>query len=124
MSGISSGEIGSLELVERTISDARELVRLEIALAKEDLQRELKDARLALISAGIAFVLALLGVTSLVVALGLAFGPLFALALGIVVALIAVGLACVALQRLPKKPLNSTVQRLRLHESIVGEHLS
>jgi hypothetical protein len=120
----TSGEIGTVELVQRTMSDARELVRLEVALAKDELQTDLIEAKAAIIRAGIAVVLAMSGVASLVVAFGLALGPIAALALALVLLTIAATLGRAAFQRLPKKPLSSTLQRLRADESTIGDHLS
>ena len=120
----TSGEIGTVELVQRTMSDARELVRLEVALAKDELQTDLIEAKAAIIRAGIAVVLALSGLASLVVAFGLALGPIAALALALVLLTMAVTLGRAAFRRLPKKPLSSTLQRLRSDESTIGDHLS
>jgi uncharacterized membrane protein YqjE len=120
----TSGEIGTVELVQRTMSDARELVRLEVALAKDELQTDLIEAKAAIIRAGIAVVLAMSGVASLVVAFGLALGPIAALALALVLLTMAVTLGRAAFRRLPKKPLSSTLQRLRSDESTIGDHLS
>jgi hypothetical protein len=59
-----------------------------------------------------------------VVAFGLALGPIAALALALVLLTIAATLGRAAFQRLPKKPLSSTLQRLRADESTIGDHLS
>jgi uncharacterized membrane protein YqjE len=120
----TSGEIGTVELVQRAMSDARELVRLEVALAKDELRTDLIEAKAAIIRAGIAVVLALSGLASLVVAFGLALGPIAALALALVLLTMAVTLGRAAFRRLPKKPLSSTLQRLRSDESTIGDHLS
>jgi uncharacterized membrane protein YqjE len=124
MPATTSGEIGTVELVQRTMSDARELVRLEVALAKDELQTDLIEAKAAVIRAGIAVVLALSGLASLVVAFGLALGPIAALALALVLLAVAAALARAAFRRLPKKPLSSTLQRLRADESTIAGHLS
>lgn len=113
-----------MELVRSAITDARELLRLEIALAKEELQRDLTEAKSASITAGVAVVLALTGLASLVVALGLALGPFVALFLGLVLLAGAGGLGYAAFRGWPKKPMSSTVQRLQLDENIIGGHLS
>jgi uncharacterized membrane protein YqjE len=120
----SSGEMDALDLVQRAVSDARELIRLEVALAKDELQTDLTEAKSAILYAGVAVVLALSGLASLVVAFGLALGPIAALALAAVLLVVAATLGRAAFRRLPKKPLRSTLQRLKADESMIAEHAS
>jgi uncharacterized membrane protein YqjE len=119
-----SGEMDAVDLVQRAVSDARELIRLEVALAKDELQTDLTEAKSAILYAGVAVVLALSGLASLVVAFGLALGPIAALALAAVLLVVAATLGRAAFRRLPKKPLRSTLQRLKADESMIAEHAS
>jgi uncharacterized membrane protein YqjE len=62
------------ELLAETLSEGRELVRVEIALAKDEALGELARAKRAAVLLGLALVLATVALVVLVVALVLALG--------------------------------------------------
>ena len=116
----------TVELVRDAVADVRELVELEVALAREDLRREAMALSVAGIAIGVATVLGIVGFTVLLVgfammtnreattALLIAAG-LFVLA----VVLVAIGLFC-----LPKRPLFQTKSRWVRTARELGERVS
>jgi Flp pilus assembly protein TadB len=106
--------LSTAELVRHAIEEARLLARAEVLHAKKELGEELKAARTAGILLGAGGVLGLVGLAALFVALGLALAQgLGVLLVGIVLLLLAGGLAFAGSKRLPKKPLPHTQERLK-----------
>src|SRR5262249_1120929 len=90
------------DLVKQAIDEARELARLEVALAKNDALTELHDLKASAIAFGIAAAAALLGMALLLVALVLALGGITAaLLLGVALLVVAGCLVLFALSKLP-----------------------
>jgi uncharacterized membrane protein YqjE len=113
------------ELVKEALAEARELVQLEVKLAKEEMRVEIKQAKKAGIAVGVSGVVALLGLSTLVVALVLALGgtALAALIVAIVLLAMAGGGAAFAYSRVPKDPLDSTRRRLEADVNQLKEHV-
>lgn len=108
-------EASTTELLREAIAETRELVRLEVELAKDEVRGELNDAKRAAVMFGVAAVAALLAAAMLFVALSLAIfpGPVPALIIGAALVLTATATGLLALRRAPRKPLPLTQQRLR-----------
>jgi hypothetical protein len=102
------------DLVRDAIDEARELVRLEVALAKDEARTELYETRAGAIALGVTATLAVLGLAMLLVALVLAIGSgwVSPLICGLVLLACAALGAYVAWRVLPKKPLDETRRRL------------
>src|SRR5258706_15755369 len=64
------------ELLREAVDEARNLVRLEVALAKDELHTELRAARSAAIALGVALVAVVLAVATLLMAARVAPGPI------------------------------------------------
>jgi nitrogen fixation/metabolism regulation signal transduction histidine kinase len=110
---IPSGD-STTELLKEAIDEARELARLEVALAKNEAFAELRDLKTSAIAFGVAFVAALLGVALLLTALAVALGgTIAALIIGGVLLVIGGGAALVGLSKLPEEPLAETRRRLK-----------
>ena len=117
-------EVRTTELVRETVNLARDLVKIEVELAKDELYREVTALKGAAIAGACAVFGAILGVAMLVVALGVFLGPLAALVVGVVIlAGSGVG-AFVAVKAVPRKPMQKTVKRLRTDERLLKEHLA
>jgi hypothetical protein len=114
----------TVELVKDALQEAKELGRLEVALAKEELTRELKSLRVSAIAATVAAACALLGASLLMVALALATGgTLPALILGAVLFVpAAIGVAFAIVHR-PTKALEATKRRLEENVEDLKEHV-
>jgi uncharacterized membrane protein YqjE len=101
-------------LVREAIDEARELVRLEVALAKKEVVEELAELKVGAGLLGAAGVLAIVGVSMLGQAVVLAIAPTgpCALVVGVCFFVLAGVAAFIGRSRLPKKPLVRTRQRL------------
>lgn len=118
--------LSTAELVRHALAEAKLLVKAEVLHAKKELREELKAARTSGILLGAGAVLALVGVTLLFVALVGALPLslwLSALIVGVVVLLVAGGLAFTGIKRLPKKPLPHTQERLKADFNLTRETL-
>ena len=109
-----SPEDGSTaDLVRAAIADAKELTKLEIALAKNEAIREVKGLKGSVIAFAAAAVLVLYGIGFLLVTIALARGSWrFTLVLGFVFLLLGGVAAWLGVRSLPRKPLGETRQRL------------
>lgn len=116
-------EASTTELIREAIEETRQLVKLEVELAKDEVREELADAKRAAVMFGVAAVAALLAAAMLFVALALAIfpGPVPALGIGGALILTAAVLGFVAWKRTPKKPLKRTQQRLETDARVLKE---
>ena len=120
----SLDELPVSELISRALSEVKDLARVEIELAKEDVRSETKAALRAAIALGIGASAGVIALSLLLVALVLALGgapwvPL-ALALGFAVVAGAGGAAGRAWR--PRKPLELTRRRLESDVDHLKEH--
>ncbi len=111
---VDDSEIPTTELVKDAINQAKELTKLEIALAKDEVVREVKGLKSAAILLGAAVVLSIIGLTLVIVTAALLLGNLYiALAIGVAILVAGAISASVGWNRLPKKPLGLTAERLQ-----------
>jgi len=117
-------ELSTADLVKRTLDDARHLARTELELAKQALRSELKSAIRGASELAAAFACAVLVIASLVMAIvvatrpwvGILFAVLFAIAGGV--------LGGVGVKALPKKPMDSTRERIASDVDRLKEHIA
>lgn len=118
--------LSTAELIRHAFAEAKLLVKAEVLHAKKELREELKAARTSGIMLGAAITLVLCGLAALLVAIGLAL-PLSqwlgVLLVGVVILLIAGGLAYFGVKKLPKKPLSHTQERLKADFEMARETL-
>lgn len=119
-------EASTADLVKEAMDEARELVRLEVALAKEEVKEELKQVQHAAISGGVALTAAILALTMLAVALVLALGgtALAAVLVAVGFLVIAGAAAFIGYGMLPKSPMNKTRHRLENDVNQLKEHIA
>jgi len=119
-------EAKTSDLVKEALDEAKQLVRIEVALAKEEVREEVRDAKRAGMMFGASTVLGIVGVALLLVALALAIfpGPIPALVIGAVLLVVAGVLGLVAYQSVPRKPLADTKRRLETDVKILKEHIA
>lgn len=118
-------DLSTPQLLSRALGEAKELARVEIELAKQDMKQETKAAMRAARDFAIAFACALLVITMLLMSIVLkAASP--ALALGIAGGFLVVGgiAAAIGYSTIPKKPLEPTRQRLANDVDQLKEHLA
>jgi hypothetical protein len=120
-----SPDTTATDLVKVAIAEARQLIVLEVALAKDEVKREVMAAKTAGIGLGIGAATLLLGVAMLLVALGLAIfpGPVPALVIGLILMATAALAGLTGFKLLPKKPLAETRKRLEQDFETVKERV-
>jgi hypothetical protein len=103
------------ELVREALDETRELVRLEVALARQELTAELSRAKAGVASFAAAGVLGVCGLTLMLAAIPLAFRMawLVALVLGAVLAVVACAIALGSWMGRPRKLLGETRERIQ-----------
>jgi hypothetical protein len=118
-------DASAVDLVRSALAETKNLVALEMALAKDEAKRELYAARRAAIAAAVAFSMLLVAASVLLVSLALAIAPgaFPALVIGVVALGVAAFSAWLATRFLPKKPLIDTRERLGSDLVIVKEHI-
>ncbi|WP_394832077.1 phage holin family protein [Pendulispora rubella] len=114
------------ELIKRALDDARELVRIEVGLAKEEAREQLASAKRAVIAGAVAFVAALLFLATATMAVVLALGGGALIALGISgIYLVVAGVAgAVAYRLVPRKPVEETRRRIEGEIKELKEHVA
>jgi uncharacterized membrane protein YqjE len=122
----SAEPLATGDLLKRILEEARELVRLEVGVAKAELREQLARAKQAAIVGALALVCLLLCLCALVVAVVLALGNTVAAALGVALAL-ALGagiLAWIAFALVPKSLLERTREHAVSDAAQLKEHAS
>lgn len=120
------GTLPTSELIRQALDETKELVRLEVKLAREEVRDDVLQLKQVAIFGGIALVAAIVGLSTLVTALVLAVGgtALAALIVGGVLLVLTAVLAAVAYARLPKVPLGRTRARIESDIVEIKEHLA
>jgi hypothetical protein len=103
------------QLVREALDEMQQLVRLEVALARDEVTTELARAKTAGIVLGAAAALGICGLALLLVAIAAAFSTLWlaALALGGTLLFASVALGYGAWKAMPPRPLGQTKERLQ-----------
>jgi hypothetical protein len=113
-------------LIRDALVEARELVQIEVALAREDVTGKLaglKTASLVLLASTVAFTTAL-SLLLAAVALAMPVPWLAATIIGAVVLVAAVVLAFVGVRSMPSKFLETTTDRVGSHIETIKERLT
>lgn len=113
------------ELVRQTMEETKELVRIEVSLARCELRDDLMQLKMVAIVGSVALVVALLMLSTLVLTIVLALGgtALAALIATGVLALASGVMAAFAYKQFPKVPLERTRARLRSDINQLKEHV-
>ena len=114
------------QLLREAVDETKELVKLEVELAKTEVREEIAQAKTAAIAAGASVALAILGVAMLLVALALAIfpGPWPAFVIGLVLLAVAAGSALAGYKLVPKKPMDRTKNRVEADVKILKERIA
>ncbi|WP_394822026.1 phage holin family protein [Pendulispora albinea] len=116
------------ELIKQALEDARELVRIEVGLAKEEARDQLKSVKRAAIAAGIALAATLLFLSTATMALVLGLqgggGGAIALAVAGVYLVVAVVAGGLAYRFIPKEPAGETRRRIEGEIKKLKEHIA
>ena len=100
------------ELVKQALDEAKQLVRLEVELAKDEMRREVKEAKASAIALGVAAMAGVLLLATLIAVLVVAIGPIGGLVVAGVLAVLGGLCAFAGYKMLPKKPLHDTRKRI------------
>jgi uncharacterized membrane protein YqjE len=124
-SNTSLDSLPTTELMRQVLDETKELVRIETRLAREEIQADLIQLKGVAVFGGVAALLALLTLSTLVVALVLALGggALVALVASAALLLGASVAGGIAYQKLPKPPLARTRERLKTDMMQLKEHI-
>lgn len=119
-------EASTTDLVREALDEAKELVRLEVAIAKDEVKKEVQQAKTAAIGFGVALAAALVMLSLLAVAVVLALGGTAVAALIVAaVFLVVAGVAgYLAYATLPKKPLDRTIKNVKRDVTQLKEHIA
>ena len=120
------GDVPVTNLVKDAIAEGRELVKLEVAIAKTELRTEVARAKRSAIFFGAALVFAIVGLSMLFVALALfiAVSAVPALVIGAVLLVAAAIAGVVGYKAIPKKPLDHTKRRLETDLHLLKERVA
>jgi hypothetical protein len=111
-------------LMREAIDETRQLVRIEVALAKDEARREIRDLKSAAVAFGVAITATMLGLAAIVSTVVVALGVLAGVIIAVVALVLAAILGVTGYRRLPTNPLVAT--RKRLEDDIQGlkEHVA
>lgn len=115
------------DLVRHAVDEARLLVKAEVLNAKRELKEEIAVAKKSGIFLGAAMVLALCGLSALFVALGIALpgAPGWGVAIiGVLQLVIAGTLGYLGVKKLPKKPMEKTIDRIKTDIAVTREQFA
>jgi protein-S-isoprenylcysteine O-methyltransferase Ste14 len=123
---MDSRNVPASDLVRQALADTRELVKLEVALARDEVRKNLLSVRNTAIAAGIAAICSLLAASLLLVALALAIelSAIPALIIGGVLLIVSIAAGIFAWSALPKKPVEETQKRIQTDVKLVKEHVT
>jgi uncharacterized membrane protein YqjE len=123
---LSLEEASTADLVREALDEAKELIRVEIEIARSEVEMELARAKRAAIGFGVALVAGVLVLCMLAVAVVLAFGGtvLAAIVVAGVMLVVAGAAAYTGYTLFPKKPLERTRDRLKSDVSQLKEHIA
>jgi hypothetical protein len=114
------------DLIREILGDTGELVRIEVALARDELQHEAASAKASAIAMGAAAAVLVAAFTMLLVALVLALrvGWVGALVVGALLLAIAVALGLVGWRVMPTRPMGETKGRLQANVARLRERMA
>jgi hypothetical protein len=114
------------ELVREALDEVRTLVHAEMALARDDVRREIAGAKRASIAFGAAAACGVLGVNFLIVAFALATfpHPIPALVLALVLLALAALAAVLGMRARPRGGLEHTRERIETDVQTLREHMA
>jgi uncharacterized membrane protein YqjE len=119
-------QASTVDLVKEALDEAKELVRLEVEIAKDEVKQEVAQTKKAAIGFGVALAFGLVVLSLLAVAIVLAAGGTAVAALAVAgVFLVLGGIAgYLGYSMIPKKPLDKTLNRVKRDVNQLKEHIA
>ncbi len=114
------------ELIREAIGDTGELVRIEVALARDELRREIEAAKASAVAFGAAAAVSVAAFTMFMVAVVLALrvGWVGALVVGAILLVGAVTLGLIGWKAMPTSPMGQTKGRLQANVAQLKERIA
>lgn len=119
-------QASTVDLVKEALDEAKELVRLEVAIAKDEVKQEVAQTKKAAIGFGVALAFALVVLSLLAVSIVLAVGGTALAALAVAgVFMVLGGIAgYLGYTMIPEKPLDKTINRVKRDVNQLKEHIA
>jgi len=119
-------EASTADLVKRALDEAKELVRIEVEIAKDEVKGEVKQATHAAIGFGVALAASLVFLSLLGVAIVLALGGTAIAALIVASVFLVLGgiAAYIGWTMIPKKPFGRTLGNVKRDMNQLKEHIA
>jgi uncharacterized membrane protein YqjE len=119
-------QASTVDLVREALDEAKELVRLEVEIAKDEVKQEVAQAKKAAIGFGVALAFALVVLSLVAVAIVLAVGGTAGAALIVAAVFLVLGgiAGYVGYTMVPKKPLDTTMTRVKRDVNQLKEHIA
>jgi uncharacterized membrane protein YqjE len=119
-------QASTVDLVKEALDEAKELVRLEVEIAKDEVKQEVAQTKKAAIGFGVALAFALVVLSLLAVAIVLAVGGTAGAALAVAAVFLVLGgiAGYVGYSMIPKKPLDKTLSRVKRDVNQLKEHIA
>ncbi len=103
---------GTVELLEEGLAEAKELVGIQISLAREEALTQLRSLKQAAIALGAAVALGLTGLSALLTALIVAAGWVVGVALSGTLVVVATAIGIWGRSKIPQHPMTETKDRI------------
>lgn len=118
--------LSTADLMREAIDELRSLLRAEVALARDELRREVERAKAAALSMAVAALLGVLALGALFIAFAIYIFPsaLPALIVGLALLIGAAVAAAVGVTLRPRDPLHETRDRLRTDVQVLKERIA
>jgi hypothetical protein len=119
-------EASTADLVSEALDEAKELIRIEVEIARTEVTREIAQTKKAAVAFGIAHAAGIIVICLLAVALVLALGGTAVIALAVAGLFLVIGgvAAFIGYALLPKKPLEHVRERLKSDVNQLKEHIA
>ena len=119
-------EASTVDLVREALDEAKELVRLEVEIAKDEVKQEVAQTKKAAIGFGVALAFGLVVLSLLAVAIVLAVGGTAVGALIVASVFLVLGgvAGYLGYSMIPKKPLDKTINRVKRDVNQLKEHIA
>jgi uncharacterized membrane protein YqjE len=112
------------DLVKEAVEDARQLVRIEVALAKDEVRTEIKEVKRSALAFGLAAFAALMALATLLSVVVVAAGWVAGLIIGGALMIVGAVVGLTGYKLLPKKPLEATRKRVEKDMNSLKEHIA
>ncbi len=114
------------ELVREALDETKQLVQIEVALAKAELRTQVTTAKVSAVAFSVALMTGILALAMGLVSLALAFstGPLPALIIALTLLAVSIAAGVLGFMEFPRMPIPMTQKRLESDLRLIKEHIA